>query len=209
MDSIIGSVNPYSEKFKIAATQNVQQQMGTLKTAKEIKEDFREQPEDTLELSDRFRKEPSANENLEAASHAGVLSEMDGRVRKKEKKDKIDEAIVYGEYQEPASAKGMDTEKPEIGVVEEKAIDPAAILNRDISEINGGIPKELFEAAKKFVDAQIDPVKSKPAKTLTEMKSIPETSLHEMKPAERLPILDIHDRNNQPIPQLEEIEEAA
>jgi hypothetical protein len=200
MDNIKSPLNPISQdKLMSYAVKNVQQQMGGLKTSKEIKpeEEPHEEVKDFIELSVTSKQPFTEAEYLDAAQHAGVISEFAPKTKKKETKDK--ERVELGakpevKDEDKASKAGATKSKKEVGKVE---------LDSRIARVKSDVPAEMYEAARKIVEGQIDVRSNEPTKSLVAMKPIPETGALEMKAAAYHPIMDIHDSNNMPIASVE------
>lgn len=197
----VGGMNqgmgPLQDKF----VQNVQQQMGTLKTNKELQADERPlETEDKVELQS---KEATAQEHLEAASHSGLISEFDPRAKRKEQKPKkgTDEVQVgseKGNRFETKTAEKASEGKQGLAADEIKE----AKVFKDAVNLETLFPKQNLEAANKIVMGQIQ--EKTPSPSLAELKAVPETAALEGVMKEYHPMMGIHDSGNKPIVMLGE-----
>jgi hypothetical protein len=180
------------------AVKNVQQQMGSLKSNKEVKTQDEAQTEvrDMVELG-LTPKQTSESEHLDAAQHAGVISEFTPKTKKKETKDK--ERVELGVRTEV----NKDEDKGKVEIAKAKKEVEKVELENKVARIKSDIPAEVYEAAKKIVEGQIDVRTNEPTKSLKSMKPIPETGALEMKAVAYHPIMDIHDNDNMPMASME------
>lgn len=206
MDNRTGAINPLSDQFQQFAVRNVSQQMGTLRTNKELKTDdgdeARQGPEDKVELSSGGKA--SEQDSLLAAQHAGVLSEEADRV-KKQSGSRENAARVGVRAETPEGASTSESKGKAPAAEPEAIIRDAARMPKPLSldEIRGDTPPEMFEAARTIVKGQIHPVTG-PSTSLTEMKSVSETAGVAANTMQAFhPLMDIHDTNNLPIAVLE------
>lgn len=194
----VGGMNqgmgPLQDKF----VQNVQQQMGTLKTSKELKDEKPIVAEDKVDIS---VDDLSQQDHLEAASHSGIISEYAPKLKKKEqteKKEVLDEVIIGAGKNEKFDAKlGKIKDAPES---DGKIIKGLKI--EDKVNLENLFPKQKLEAANKVVMGQIQ--NTKPTPSLTELKAAPETAAIEGMMKEYHPMMGIHDSGNRPIAMLDE-----
>ena len=207
MDNISGSINPMSDKFQSFAVRNVSQQMGTLRTTKELSADEGEEarqqaPEDSVELSSSGKL--ADTEYMEAAQRSGVLSEESDRIKKQEKSRKGPERVGV----QPGSPEAEEAQVPQgrAGVSEPEAIIhdvSGARKSLTMDEIRGDTPPEMFEAARTIVKGQIHPVTG-PSASLRELKSVDEITRGDAANIQTFhPLMAIHDTYNQPIAILE------
>jgi len=190
MDPNVSSLQNYAIK-------NVQQQMGTLKTSKELQADDKSSiKEDFVELTSA-NIDPSsakeAKEHLENAAQAGLMSELKEREKNKEK-EKIEEGVLY---QPTAEGKEKQASAP---TNQEKVVEKIDTSSKPVDTVHlyKDIPSEKLETAKKIVEGQID-ASRKPSASLVEMKVPEGIAAIETKNADYHPIMDIHDTSNSPV----------
>jgi len=202
MDGIgrMNQMNPMSTQFRAKAVRTAQTQAATVKDKKDLspKDETKELDEDMVTLSQQGKK--SIKDKADSASQSGVMSEL----MKREKKDELGEATMFGGKRDSKTEKGYGAEEQAAGgkskaedVDLEAKIEALAVMNRDPEDIKGNVPPQYFEAAKKIVEGQID--KGKPAKSLKELKAV-ETAPLELEPQRNVEIMPIHDTDNKPIP---------
>lgn len=198
-------LNPLSDKFRQGATQNVQQQMGTLKTSRELEQDHHgKEPRDMVELGER---EVTPEQYLKNAAQSGALGEQ-VPVKKKESKTgtggEVGTGLVNDADQQAVEESGCQGAQQQMTAIEGGVgIGPKDVF--DLGRLKGNVPPEMFEAARKIVEGQIDPVKG-PQESLAALKTAP-VAMHaqvDTAPLGFHGVLDIHDGNNKPMPILDD-----
>ncbi|MBM3463302.1 MAG: hypothetical protein FJX76_14470 [Armatimonadetes bacterium] len=218
MDGIRGSMdqslNPMSSKFHSTAIQNMQTNIASVKDNKDLKDDGADEPGDKLSIAFFEKREVHEGRAAESARNSGELAEMfddmqtddeekveGGRRRMEAERD----AEIHGELGMAAhqtvngSAPGAATDGQDIGISE------AQLDSEQIQRLRADVPDEIYSAATQFVQGQMIN-DTRPANSLTRLKSIPEPGVIETTPEDFHGMLDIHDTHNQPLPmEMEEV----
>jgi hypothetical protein len=134
----------------------------------------------------------------------GIMQEKikDEKLDEEEEKDASVSLWEEGRPEEQVHDTGKGEEHPTVEA--ENRVDTEAVLSRDVTKLADDVPEEIRKAARAIVENQIDPATSQPAKSLREMKPIPERGLLELLPESRASIAEIHDSENGPVSVLEE-----
>ena len=203
MESVrFDQTNPMSRQFMTTALQNMQTQIANVKDTKDLKEEPVD-PQDVAFFSHAMADASTvtAEEGLFAAANAGQLSELE-HANQKDDEEKVERRRLNDEEAMGRSlAQGTGTagqaaaaEHPK----DEKQIGTIDSTRDKISRLRADVPDEIYTAANQFVQGQMI-TDTKPGKSLVAMKNVAEPAqLEANEPA--LPLLDIHDTHNVPMP---------
>ena len=191
--------NPLSAQYIDAATRNVSQQMGVLKKQDEIDSEHSMSSKGIEDLYLHGKDDVEIDEQMEAASRTGLLSELE-KGKKKDKSENLRETANegFGAREATGQEKNQTALKSEMEKTLGK-LEKLSVSKEKIDNIRKDIPPEKFEAAKKIVSQQIDTEKMEPSESLKMMKPVPEAAEINTKPAEYHPIIGIHDTMNLPM----------
>ncbi|MFH0802903.1 MAG: hypothetical protein V2A78_11050, partial [bacterium] len=160
--SDIGGMNP---SMHLAASQalqagvhNVQQNIAGLKTTKDIQQED-DPAKDKLDIRMTQQKDdPTAADHLQAAANSGLMSELKGKNKNRDSNE-VEDGVVGmwgGETKEDSAAAGAAKKETGTNAVEDlkmkSSVDTVALQKGSM------FPQEQLEAARKIVDAQIDPI---------------------------------------------------
>lgn len=203
--SDIGGMNP---SIHLAATQalqngvrNVQQNIAGLKTTKDMQHED-DPAKDKLDIRMTQKDDPTAADHLQAAANSGLMSELKGKNKNRDSHE-VEEGIVGmwgGESEEDPALAGAAKKETGTDVIEDlkmkSSVDTVALQKGSM------FPQEQLDAARKIVDAQIDPINNKASNSLSDTKAPERTEVAAVQtaPVGVLPIgQNIHDTSNEPI----------
>ncbi len=193
MDPRFHDLNPLSDAFRREAARNVQQNVGAIKSQKELKDAAGRGSLDDVE--DAVLLHGSAEPFISSQDGAGKdVATLTGRGGAKEGCKTSSAPPGEAERMEDVveGAAGL-------GLLEEQ--DPRAARRRSARArrmAEHGVPPEILQASRHIVEGQVDPVRG-PRSSLQGIKTPPETSQMQMEPADYASVMEIHDVANAPM----------
>lgn len=200
----IGGTDPLSRQFQAKAANNMASQMGTVKSEKDLKsKDQGLDPQDKADIKAMIDASTvTAEEGATAAANSGELAELADDFTEDDE-EKI-ERRQHGEEQAAAeAARSGKADGTRVASADSKSDDlRAEEIRADQEKLTGiraGIPDEVYTAAEQVVKGQLID-ENTPARGLAELKAVESVGLE---PTEgSLPLADIHDTHNSPIPEI-------
>jgi len=169
--------NPMSEAFRREAARNVQQNIASMRTEKDLRGD---DAEDLFESTAGRAGEAKAGDG----PGAGRAGTGDGAAVSVGEGDRAQAAA------DRAGAAGLLQDRdPRL---HRRRREEAKRLAED------GVPVEILQASKHIVEGQVDPVRG-PNTHLKQIKTPPDMARVELKPADYQPVMPIHDEANRPL----------
>ena len=205
--------NPLSAKFQTTALQNMQSQIANVKNTKDL--EANDAPSDHVQLSHRLHThehgeavhssdETTQQQHLESAQNSGELADLTDGFRDDDA-EALDRRRANDEAEQAFLLTGNAPFSRLMGVEasDDLKID-TGISERDlINRVHADVPDEIYEAAGQFVKSQMA-TETRPNQSLTQLKSIAEPGRIETAKEEFVPMLDIHDSHNHPMPLIED-----
>lgn len=208
----IQGTNPLSNKFYSTAIQNMQTNIASVKSGKDVKggEEAEEdhEPQDAVQLTQPQHAphahgagepdEVTEEDHEVAAENSGDLAQAKRSIKRREDDE---EAEVRAFHERAAMTQQSAPQAVTRLPGEENKLDVHAIeTDRDrIRRVRSDVPEEIFSAAGQIVQGQMVD-ETRPSQGLTQLKSISEPGVLHTERAEFVPMMDIHDTHNQPLP---------
>lgn len=198
--------SPLSSKFQTTAIQNMQTQIASVKDNKDLNEDdaavhHQHHHHDAVQLS-MAAESVTEEQQMSSAENSGELAELTDDFQKDDD-EKIREHAFNEEAEQALRMKhpgnGQIARSKDTG--ESRQVDGvSATTDRDrLHYVKSDVPPEIFEAATQFVKGQMIS-DTQPTQSLMQLKSVAEQGEMHTQKEDFLPMMDIHDSHNQPMP---------